>query len=243
MRNQFSLIALLTACGGAETTLTSTEAAALGSGTQQTVNTEQLLRVTDAVYGFDGRQDLAQTEARARGLGCATVSRDGTTLSLAFADGCTVSGVPVSGSLSVGITKDDDTVSVAVQMDQLNVDGKVYTGELNLVPGASLTVSGTLSQDQGTVTLDLAVTLSADYWLIDGDVTISEAATSLTLIDVRYQPGDCYPSGGVVQVQQGAVNATLTFDAATAQSGQAVVTIGRVSQPTTLPAYGECPAA
>lgn len=235
------LLATLTACG-AQDVLTAEETAALNAGNDETVATEKLLLVTDSLYPLDGREEAV--EARAREIGCATVSRDGANLTVVFAEGCSVNGVPVSGGLEVGVVKSGDTVSVAFELDALEVDGAVYSGTLT-VAGSSgeVAVTGTLVQDGQTVSFDLAVAGDAGAWVVNGTVTISEANTTLALSDVHYQRGDCYPNQGTVGIQRGNVSATATFDANTAMSGEVTVTVGRASELMTLPAYAECPAA
>jgi hypothetical protein len=177
---------------------------------------------------------------------CGNIMLSGATVTANFGTGCTLkNGVNIAGTVTATVTKSGASVTVMLDFSILVVNQKNLGGTAtftttdgnHFVVNASLTAAGT------TLTLtNVMVSSTSGVISLSGMVASGEGA-NLTFTAVTWKPTDCYPSSGTLQIKSGVITETITFDAATAATGDVTVTIGKRTIPRSLPAYGHCPAA
>lgn len=255
-----SIIALsLSACGAAGTdALTADELDSVRESGTSTSSAHQTVVIADSLFDFDPTIDPAATaEANAMAVrdrvqsqlnACGSVMLSGTTVTVSFgaAPGCTlVNGVQASGSLTAGVSKMGATTTIALTFTNLVVNGKSLNGTASFATttGTTFNVTAMLTSATDSLNANVTVTGASGSFTMSGTASGSRggANTAATFTNVTYRSGDCYPNGGSMAITRGPVSLTVTFSAATANSGTVTVTQGRRSTSATLPAYGSCP--
>jgi hypothetical protein len=217
----------------------------------------QLLSVADSMFSFDPTIDPTKSaSANAASIaakitaalgGCGTVKVSGATVTASFGapPGCTLmSGVTVSGTVIAAVTTSGGTVTIALTLESLIAGGKALSGTASFATsnGTSFAVTTNLVSGTTTQTASLTVTGSSTAFVINGTASSIEGGvtTMFTFKSVVWQPGQCYPQAGSLEVAKGATTLTMTFSASTPSTGEVEVTAGKRSYPLTLPAYGSC---
>jgi hypothetical protein len=223
-----------------------------------------LASAADAMFQFDPTIDPSQTDVgnanlvsahilqelgatNDSGAKCGSVTLTNTTVTASFgpAPGCTLpNGTKISGTISVGITKASSTITIAMTMTTVMVNGVALDGtvQFSTTNGTTFTLSGNFTS--GTTTYSstgLTFTGSTGVVTVDGNFSITtDTTTTYTLAAVTWKVGDCYPNGGSLTIKTGLIAMTLTFDATTPTTGNVTVTIGKKSVTEKLPVYGTC---
>ncbi|MBU1535446.1 hypothetical protein KKF84_08995, partial [Myxococcota bacterium] len=181
---------------------------------------------------------------------CVTASVDETsaTLSADFDGACYLEryGISLSGQVEASVVAEAGTVTVEFVFTELSVDGLPavsgnitllwsgvgnYTLDMDLSTDAiSLTVAGTLLFDQSVFYLDGTASYTKNVVTYD-----------LTVEDLTWLVTDCYPSDGVITLEDGIREKSITFDENTPETGEVTLRIGLRDETVTLPAYGTCP--
>lgn len=255
--------------GGSQ--LDAEEADTTNRGGDSSNGIQQTAAIADSLFDFDPTIDTAKTalenavaiEQNVRNnlgsldggfpvdggsLGCGSVSLSGTTVTVAFgpSPGCTMkNGVTASGTVAVTVTKATSTVSLAITMTSLVVNGKSLAGTATFTTqnGTTFTVNADVTSGstryQATA---FTITGGTNTVTFNGTLTVTSGtvSSSMTFTTLVWNKGDCYPSGGTVRAQKAAVVATITFTSTTATTGKVTVTTGRVTSTACLPAYGNC---
>ena len=247
-----------TSSGAGGDQATPDEADAANAGGDSSSSLGQLLSVADAIFSFDPTIDptksaaqnaaAIQANATAALAGCGTVTLNGTTITVSFGSppGCKLeSGVAVSGTVIVGVSTAGSTVTLSLTLQNLVAGGKSIAGTASFATtnGTTFALTANLTSGTATDTVSLTVTGSTSAFTIDGTSTAIQgtSTTSYTFKGVVWQPGQCYPQAGSIQVVKGKTSITLTFSSSTPATGQITVTAGKRSYPQKLPAYGTCP--
>lgn len=230
----------------------------LADGSNGSLAIEQTLAISDDLLAFDPVLDGSMSadanaiaiEANARAsLGaCGAVSRSGTSITVDFASGCTLpSGLTASGSVTVAIAVASGTATATITFVDLvagayTIDGTASFATTN---GTSYDVTIDVTSGGREVLADLTIRAMPGSFTASGSATIVHggATWSMTITGLVWVRGDCYPSAGSITIGSAALAQTLTFTAATASSGQVMVTQGRRTTTEQLPAYGECPTS
>jgi hypothetical protein len=235
-----------------------------GAGSQIVVH--QGISLTDELFSFDPTLDPARTANENAGLiqtyvtgelnGCGSVTLNNASVVIAFgqAPGCTLpNGEQVSGTASLGVSKQNGTITVTVNLNNLTVNGKDLTGNatMSTTNGTTFNVIANFSQGSTTINLGgaasqaIGVTVvgSSTGITLDGDATSTRSATTtkLTFTGVSWKRGDCYPSAGTVKVTKSTTEQTYTFNSDTPTTGNVSLAVGRKTVTVPLPAYGNCP--
>jgi hypothetical protein len=239
--------------------LSTEETAATDHGNDTASAATNVLTFADgALFAFDPTINTAldaPTNARAIGAyatdqlaGCASVTvLDATVSIMVNGPSCTLpNGTTASGTVTATVSKMGTTVRVAIAFTNAMIDGRTVSGSVDMVTdnGSVFTASGTVTSGANSLTFNnVQVTGSAGSFVTDGTVTaVKDGVTSnVVLSQVLYRAGDCYPSGGTARVTRNMVTSTITFTAATANSGTVTVMTGRITTSKQLPAYGACP--
>lgn len=231
----------------------------------------QLVVLADSLFDFDPTLDTTRTaaenaeaiERNIRGnlgsldggvpldggaTGCGAVALAGSTLTVSFgaAPGCVLrNGARVSGSVSVTVTKALNTLTVALVLSQISVNGKTLDGSASwsTTSNTSFTVDADItSGTRRFQATGFSVSGGAGTATIGGTLQVTDGAKnySMTFTNVTWAKGDCYPNGGTLRTVKGLVASTITFNAQTPTTGQVTVTTGRITVSWTLPAYGSC---
>jgi len=228
-------------------------------GGDGSVSIEEALVLSDSIFQFDPTINPASTpaqntaavdnQAKMAGGSCTMVSTSGNTVTANFGapPGCKLSnGLVVSGTVTATVSASGTTTSVALAFMNVTVNGRALSGTMSFATTNGTSFQTTVALTSGSMlTGTVAITGSATGFTFNGTLSAvaGDATTTITLNNVVYVTGDCYPSGGSMVVTKGKTSETITFNAMSASSGQVTVTIGKRSFPTTLPAYGQCPAA
>ncbi len=225
-------------------------------GSSGSIDVLHALAVSDAMFAFDPTLDPTMSaEANAMAVrdhvtgslgGCASAEVAGSAVTVTFATGCELrNGLTAAGSVTVELTRMAASLTAAVTFDALVVGSSSLDGSAIFTTsnGSSFTVDATLTSGSGMVDADLAVVGTAMAMEVDGTATITRegTATMLAFSNVIWALGDCYPSSGTMTVGVGRVSQTVTFTAATPETGTVTVTQGRATREASLPAYGACP--
>lgn len=253
-------LAALAACGprGPFDELTGEEKDAFERGSTSHVSIQQALDLSDALFDFDPTLDvtrtatenasLIQAHATAQLGGCGTVTLNNAAVVVAFgqAPGCTLpTGQQVSGTVSLGVSKQDPTLSVTVTFNSLTVDGKDLTGTaaFSTTNNTTFTVVVNLSSGSNTINANITVVGAPGQITLDGTSTATRTAgsTSLTFRSVIWAQGACYPHSGEVQVVRGKTDQTYRFTDSTPTTGNVQLVLTRKTYDVPLPAYGDCP--
>lgn len=253
-------LAALAACGPRSPfdQLTGEERDAFERGSASHVSIQQALDLSDALFDFDPTLDASRTATENASLiqsyatsqlsGCGTVTRNNAAVVVSFgqAPGCTLpTGQQVSGTVSLGVSKQDPTLSVMVTFNSLTVDGKDLTGTaaFSTTNNTTFTVVVNLSSGDNTINANITVVGAPGQITLDGTATAVRTATNttLTFTSVVWAQGACYPSSGEVLVVRGKTTQTYRFTASTPTTGNVELVLGRKTVEVPLPAYGDCP--
>ncbi len=228
-------------------------------GGDGSVSIQEALLLSDSLFQFDPTinpastpaENAAAVDAQAKTVGgsCAMVSTSGNTVTANFGapPGCKLTnGLTVSGTVTATVSASGMTTTVALAFMNVTVDGRSLSGTMSFATTNGTSFQTTVALTSGSmVNGTVTVTGASTGFTFNGMLSLvaSDATTNLTLNNVVYVTGDCYPSGGSMGVSKGKTSETIIFDAASASSGKVTVTIGKLSFPSTLPAYGQCPSA
>jgi hypothetical protein len=256
--------------GGSGTTSVSTSTDAGGGpsadetdtanrGSDGGVSIQEALLLADSMFQFDPTINPASTPAQnAQAIGnqtkslggaCAMVTTAGNTVTANFGapPGCKLSnGLTVSGTASATVSASGGTTAVALAFTNVVVNTRALSGTISFTTTNGTSFQTTFALTAGPMLTGMvAITGSPTGFTFNGNVSVvaTDATTSLTLNNVAYVTGDCYPSGGSMAITKGNTSETITFSATSATTGKVTVTIGKRSFPSTLPAYGQCPAS
>lgn len=248
--------------GGAMGGLDVRERDSLERAGRHETSTQKASVLADSFFDFDPTiVPTASAEMNAQAVrdqvttnlkGCGSVMLTGTSVTVSFGPppGCTLmTGTTISGMAAVAVSKSGNTISLALTATKLVVDGKDVDGSLTFSTsnGSTFAVNGKYTSGGETVTITaLTIVGSANSFTLDGSVMVAEAAGPMSTLSFRgvvSQKGKCYPSAGSMTVMKGDLNMTITFSAATADTGKVTVTQGRRTYPSTLPPYGTCPTS
>lgn len=243
--------------GGDDPTPEERKAADRGGRSSNT--SQQLVALADSFFDFDPTIDTTKTaEQNAAAIqantltnlsGCGSVTVSGTTVTVSMPPpGCTFeNGVSASGTVTLTVTKAGSTITVAMTLTGIVVNGVSLAGTASFVTsnGSTFTVTANLTSDSTTYTCDLTVASTTGSATITGTVTETDGGTktSCAFTKVIWKQGDCYPNSGSIKITTGLVTTTVSFTASTPTTGQVTVTSGRKTYTTSLPAYGNCPPA
>ncbi len=239
------------------TGLSSDETDTVSRGGDGSISIDEALALADSVFQFDPTIDPAAspaqnaqsigTRTKTTGGACAMVTTSGTTVTADFgaAPGCKLtSGVTVTGTVSATVSASSGTTTVVLGLMNVTVNGRAIAGTLSFATTNGTTFQTTVALSTGSMlTGMITIVGSAAGFSLNGTLSsaASDATTSITLTNVAYVTGDCYPSAGSMAVTKGIVSETITFNQATATTGKVTVTIGSRPNTATLPAYGSCP--
>jgi hypothetical protein len=254
------LALLAIACGprGPFDELTGEEKDAFDRGASSHVSVQQAITLSDALFDFDPTLDvtrtpnenasLIQAHATAQLAGCGTVSLNNAAVTVAFgqAPGCTLpTGQQVSGTVSLGVSKQAPTLSVVVTFNSLTVDGADLTGTaaFSTTNNTTFTVVVNLSSGNNTINANITVVGAPGTITLDGTATATRTAgtTTLAFTNVIWAQGECYPNTGSVKVVKSRTEQTYTFTSSTPDTGNVDLALGRKTVTVPLPAYGDCP--
>jgi hypothetical protein len=225
------------------------------SGQSTTTN---MLTAADSFFDFDPVLDTTKTaeanaqaisaNIKAKGSACVTTTVSGGAVTADFGapPGCTLStGVTLSGSVSLSVSKASSSLTVAMTFTSFAVDGTSLTGSATFVTsnGSTFQVTANLVTGSDTVVANLTVTGQPASFVLDGASSITEGSkvTKLDFAKLHAAAGQCYADAGAMTVTKASLVSTLTFDAQTPSTGKVKVTQGKRSYTATLPAYGKCP--
>ncbi len=240
--------------------LTGEERDAFERSTASHVSIQQALDISDVMFDFDPTLDasrtanenasLIQAHVTGRLSGCGTVTLNNAAVVVAFGQspGCTLpTGQVVTGTVSLGVSKQASTLSVVVTLNSLNVDGADLTGTLafSTTNNTTFTVVINLSSGSNTINANVTVVGAPGSITLDGTSTATRSAgtTNLTFTAVVWKSGDCYPNSGSVKQSKGRTEQTYTFNGGTPTTGEVDLTTARKTVKVPLPAYGDCPPA
>jgi len=225
-------------------------------GSSGSIDVLHALAVSDAMFAFDPTLDPAMSaEANAMAVrdyvtssldGCASAEVAGSAVTVTFATGCVLrTGLTAAGSVTVELTRTATRLTAAVTFDALVVGSSSLDGSAIFTTsnGSSFAVDATLASGSGMVDADLTVVGTAMAMEVDGTATTTREGTTtmLSFSNVVWALGDCYPSSGSMTVGTGRISQTVTFTAATPDTGTVTVMQGRATREASLPAYGTCP--
>lgn len=226
-------------------------------GSDDSSTLDQLLRMSDGIFAFDPTIDPAvppeqnarniESEVGANLTGCGTVTATGAmvTIDLGPPPGCTLKGIQVSGSLTLALVASGGTTTITLTLSSFAVGGDAVSGTLTFATtnGSTFAVVADLTSGTRTTHANLTVTGVAGAFTASGNASSGSGdnASQLVFNELHYTLGACYPDGGTLRIEQGLTRLTVTFTAATAESGAVTVTQGRKTYQKTLPAYGSCP--
>lgn len=177
-----------------------------------------------------------------------TMGEDNITVQADFTGSCPVeyAGVNLEGSVSVSVLSEGGVVTVTFEFTDFSIDGLPelngsgeiswdgsgnYELAIDLVAGAtSISFQGALVVDQGSVFLSGSASYSKN--------TIEYV---LTITDLVWETGDCYPSGGEIIIENGLLDKSIEFSESTPQTGEAEITIRNTTDVIVLPSWGSCP--
>lgn len=243
--------------------LSSDESTAFDRGVGPGPAVQQLIVLADSFFSFDptlnpsldanGNAAAIQSQLVDQlGAGdggataCGNIMLSGATVTANFGTGCTLkNGVILAGTVTATVSKSGASLSVKLDFSILVVNEKNLggTATFTTTDGSHFTVNASLTAAGTTVTLtNVMVSSSGGTIVVSGMVSTGDGA-ALTFNSVSWKPTDCYPSSGTLQIKSGVITETVTFDAASAATGDVTVTVGKRTVPRTLPAYGRCPAA
>jgi hypothetical protein len=259
LRSSVVALVFVAGCGGGVAEgLTAEELDSVRESGASTTSAHQAVVIADSLFDFDPTiNPTLSAEANAMAVrdriqsqlgACGTVALNNTTVTVSFgaAPGCTlVNGVTASGSLSASVAKVATTITVALTFTNLVINGKPLDGTAVFATNNGTTFNTMVRLASGSDALEASVIVTG----ASGSFTMSGTAsgtrgsnsTAARFTTVRYRAGDCYPNGGSMAITRGPVSLTVTFTAATANSGQVTITQGRRTSTATLPAYGSCP--
>jgi hypothetical protein len=256
--------ALTADAGGTQGPLSQEQQVALQSGGGGASNAMQVLTLVDALVALgltldptvspDSNATYAANQASQSLQGCGSLTVVSTSVRLDLGEtGCTLAnGQTVAGSVTLDVSGGTVDTTASPVVVAVTFETSVTVDERAVGGSASISTSDGAT---GTVMLDLTVdgqTLSGTLTVSGGQGTFATSgmltagggpAIQLTLTDVTYASGDCYPGSGSIALVQGAVTETVTFTAATRQTGEVTVQVGPASVAASLPPYGRCPAS
>ena len=250
----FLMSIALTSCR--EENAAGVDSAAYQRASSTIVTTEAALQVSDDILGFDPVLDRLHTadqnamavemHARDSLVGCGTVSRSGTTITIDFgATPCaTPSGHLVTGSIELTIAARTAEAAATLTFTSVTIDGTALSGTLGFTTTVTgLTVDVALTGGTSSIAGSATIGATAGAFALDANLTSmrSGATTMITVSGLVWARGDCYPSAGTVSATTGRLVQSITFSSTTAMSGVVTVTEGRLTSSETLPAYGDCP--
>ena len=180
-------------------------------------------------------------------------------VSVDFGSGCTLPGIgAISGSASATIAKLAGTITVALTLTNITVNGNAVSGTVTLATsdGTTFNFMMSVSTARQQVTFKGGAVLDAGGKgvTLDGSGTSQMGAAMLayTMTGVHHEFAACYADAGTMTVMKTTHNKrdlavtlqeTITFSTTTPSTGAVTVTIDGVSTPATLPAIGTCPHA
>jgi hypothetical protein len=240
--------------------LTADERAGFDAGAPSTPAAIQLAAVTDKMFKFDPTIDPTKTAAENAqnvvneaqqnlgtdgdgGTKCGSVTLNGTTVTANFGSGCMFGNIAVAGTITVGVTKNGSSISLAVAFMGVTVNGEPLSGTATFTTsnGTTFTLTANITWQKTTYTAQsFTVTGAPGQITLDGALGLGDAVSSYTFAGVVWKQGDCYPSAGTLTIKKGLLTETVTFTAATATTGVVSVTIGKKMVMGKLPAYGSC---
>jgi hypothetical protein len=255
-----SFAVTLLACGNPQPSPDQTAAAQQGN--DATATFLETFKMADALFRFDpdinpgdtptNNATTIRNNVTGANQSCATVSAtNSTTFTATFAQGCTIGGVSISGTVAIAVTSPaSGTISVSLTLTSVVVNswdiagtaafststGSFLSADLNLThSGTTFGFSGTVQGKIGSIT-------------IGGTVNLPSLSTSATLTNVVVNHGDCWPSGGTLTTTVDGLTATVTFESSTATTGQATIsyqTPAGATKPAcyALPSFGSTCAA
>jgi hypothetical protein len=249
------------ACGilgtllGCSAALTGDQTSAAQGGSDGVSANSAAMSAADALFDFDPTIDPthdAPTNAMAiqnhvqSELGsCGTVMLSGASVTVSFGSGCTLTnGDVISGSETVAVSASNGTITLALTFTNLVVNGKSISGtaSFSTSDGTTFDVTTSLDENGNTHTGMFTVTGSDGTFTISGTANIAGSSTlALTFTNVVHTRGECWATSGSVDITEGVIQETMTFDANTPTTGDVTVTVGKHSSTTELPAYGSCP--
>jgi len=229
-------------------------------GGDGTLSIQQAFVLADNLFQFDPTINPQSTPAQnAQAIGtqtksalgsCGTVTVSGTTVSINFgaAPGCMLAGgISVSGSVQATVTSSGGTTTVALGLTSLMIDGRSLSGSLSFATtnGTTFQTTVNLTSASGTLTGMVTIAGASQSFTMSGSVSYAQtdASESITLTNVVFMQGACYPSGGSITLTKGKISEVMTFTSSTPTTGKVTVSIGKLSYPSTLPTYGKCPPA
>jgi hypothetical protein len=192
---------------------------------------------------------------------CANASITHTTgtlgVMLSFGTGCTLPNIgSISGAANATIAKVAGTITVALTLTNITVNGVTVNGTVALSTSDATTFSFVmhLSTSAQQVSFNGTAVLDADGKgvTLDGTGTSTKAGLSLsfTMAGVHHELSACYADAGTMTVTKPTRNKrdmtltleeTITFSSTTPTTGMVTVTILGVSTPATLPTTATCP--
>jgi hypothetical protein len=160
--------------------------------------------------------------------------------------GCTLSdGTVASGTVDLAVSESGGTTTVALTLTSVVVDGEALAGTASFATtnGTMFTVTADITSGASTDSAKLTITGTTDSFTITGNATVTEGSTTTVLdfSDLTITIGECYASGGSVEVTKSGISESLTFNAQTPETGKVSLTVGKHTSTMTLPPYGSCP--
>ncbi len=183
-------------------------------------------------------------------LSCASIGVSNGKITVDLGDGCSVHGVSLSGSLSIGVSQSGGRLALEGETEGLTANGVTVSGSLSVVlnsgqDGGSFELDIALSLDGVTSDIQLAgsfdVLESAVTFNATGQFTTSGITGEIELQDLRKPLDDgCYPNGGILVLDpENAPAISVTFSEATPETREVSVQVGTLTPTvTTLPACG-----
>jgi hypothetical protein len=178
-------------------------------------------------------------------------------LSIDFGSGCTVAGHTISGQVTATAYEATpyrypgySLILTSVQVDGLSADGSLWVYD---PPAAGIYVGFDVTGNDGRAAFSGSFTLDADRKGVtfsgEGSYHPADepAAVDFTAEGVHYAFGACYPDAGSLTIRRDPVRpgpapeVVITFLSTTPSDGIVQVSIGPVTAPKGLPAYGSCP--
>ena len=229
----------------------STAGESLGAVVESLAAAAEALGLDRALWESDASvAALAASEHAGAFASCATVSLDGSTVTLGFgpAPGCELpSGAQLEGSLEATFSAGSSGIAATLVLHGLAMDDRTVDGSLVLQAGGEgeLTVAVDLEAGGGSIDGFLLAEVAGETVTVDGELEVAseESTTLVSATAVVYTAGDCYPSGGVVVVTRPPVQLTFEMDHDTTETGEVVVSVGRRDETLTLPPHGDCPSS
>jgi hypothetical protein len=250
----------VTADAGADAALSTVEATVFNNGGSSVTLNQQVSVLADELFDFDPTINPAGTaDQNAAAIGanvmaslgtCGSVKVTGADVTVGFGapPGCTLpDGTVISGTVDVAVTDAGGTATIALTLDDVVVNGASMAGtaSFSTTNGTMFTVTTNLMSGTKTDVASLTITAGKSSFSVTGTATDTEAGvtTKLVLTGLTVTYGECYATAGTVEVTEGAISESYTFNAETPETGQVTLTIGKRSSTKTLPAYGSCPSA